>query len=91
MKFRFVFWDVLPCKIIVDRRFRGTCCLHHRPHQGIYEESAWIASLDISSIVYSNKSLHSVMNQYFLYVMLFVVKIDHRDKKFSFVYLSIMV
>jgi hypothetical protein len=23
MKFRFVFWDVLPCKIIVDRRFRG--------------------------------------------------------------------
>jgi hypothetical protein len=27
MKFRFVFWDVLTCKIIVDRRFRGTCCL----------------------------------------------------------------
>jgi hypothetical protein len=30
MKFRFVFWDVLPCKIIVDRRFRGTCYLHHQ-------------------------------------------------------------
>jgi hypothetical protein len=29
MKFRFVLWDVLPCKIIVDRRFRGVCCLHH--------------------------------------------------------------
>jgi hypothetical protein len=29
MKFRFVFWDVLPCKIIVDRRFRCTRCLHH--------------------------------------------------------------
>jgi hypothetical protein len=27
MKFRIVFWDVLPCKIIVDRRFRGACCL----------------------------------------------------------------
>jgi hypothetical protein len=27
MKFRIVFWDVLPCKIIVDRRFRGTCSL----------------------------------------------------------------
>jgi hypothetical protein len=26
--FRFVFWDVIPCKIIVDRRFRGTCWLH---------------------------------------------------------------
>jgi hypothetical protein len=31
MKFRFVFWDVLPCNIIVVTRFRGTCCLHHRP------------------------------------------------------------
>jgi hypothetical protein len=30
MKFRIVFWDVLPCKIIVDWRFRGTCCLHRR-------------------------------------------------------------
>jgi hypothetical protein len=34
MKFRFVFWDVLPCKIIVDRRFRGTCCLHHQGDEG---------------------------------------------------------
>jgi hypothetical protein len=33
-KFRFVFWDVLPCKIIVDRRFRGTCCHHYRPDDG---------------------------------------------------------
>jgi hypothetical protein len=30
MKFRIVFWDELPCKIIVDRRFRGTYCLHHQ-------------------------------------------------------------
>jgi hypothetical protein len=30
MKFRFVLWAVLPCKIIVDRRFRGTYCLHHQ-------------------------------------------------------------
>jgi hypothetical protein len=29
MKFR-VFWYVLPCEIIVDRRFRGACCLHHQ-------------------------------------------------------------
>jgi hypothetical protein len=28
--FTIVFWDVLPCKIIVDRRFRGTYCLHHQ-------------------------------------------------------------
>jgi hypothetical protein len=29
MKFRFVFWKVLTCKRIVDRRFRGACCLLH--------------------------------------------------------------
>jgi hypothetical protein len=30
-KFRCVFWDVLPCKMIVDRRFRGAYCVHHLP------------------------------------------------------------
>jgi hypothetical protein len=30
MKFRSVLWDILPCKIIVDRRFIGT----HRPDDG---------------------------------------------------------
>jgi hypothetical protein len=29
MMFRVVFWDLLPCKIIVDRRFRGAYLLHH--------------------------------------------------------------
>jgi hypothetical protein len=28
--FRIVFWDILPCKMIVDRRFRGAYCLHHQ-------------------------------------------------------------
>jgi hypothetical protein len=30
LKFRIGFWDVLPCKIIVDRCYRGTCCLHQQ-------------------------------------------------------------
>jgi hypothetical protein len=30
MMFRIVFWDVLPCKMIVDRRFRGAYCFHHQ-------------------------------------------------------------
>jgi hypothetical protein len=39
MKFRFVFWDVLPCKIIVNRRFRGSTYLwimamSNRPDDG---------------------------------------------------------
>jgi hypothetical protein len=29
-KFRAVFWDILPCKMIVDRRFRGAYCLHQQ-------------------------------------------------------------
>jgi hypothetical protein len=29
MMFRIVFWDILPCKMIVDRRFRAVYCLHH--------------------------------------------------------------
>jgi hypothetical protein len=28
--FRIVFWDVLPCKMIVNWRFRGAYCLHHQ-------------------------------------------------------------
>jgi hypothetical protein len=28
--FRAVFWDILPCKMIVVRRFRGAYCLHHQ-------------------------------------------------------------
>jgi hypothetical protein len=27
MMFRVVFWDILPCKMIVDRRFGGSYCL----------------------------------------------------------------
>jgi hypothetical protein len=30
VSFRAVFWVVLPCKMIVDRRFRGAYCLHHQ-------------------------------------------------------------
>jgi hypothetical protein len=34
MKLR-VFCDVLPCSYLdVDRRFRGSCCLHYRPDDG---------------------------------------------------------
>jgi hypothetical protein len=28
--FRAVFWVILPCKMMVDRRFRGAYCLHHQ-------------------------------------------------------------
>jgi hypothetical protein len=30
LMFRAVFWVILPCKMIVDRRFRGAYCLHHQ-------------------------------------------------------------
>jgi hypothetical protein len=28
--FRAVFWVILPCKMIIDRDFRGAYCLHHQ-------------------------------------------------------------
>jgi hypothetical protein len=31
MMFRAVFWVIQPCKLIVDRRFRGAYCLHDHP------------------------------------------------------------
>jgi hypothetical protein len=30
LMFRVVFCDILPCKMIVERRFRGAYCLHHQ-------------------------------------------------------------
>jgi hypothetical protein len=35
MMFRVVFWDILPCKMIVDRRFRDAYCLHHQVHENV--------------------------------------------------------
>jgi hypothetical protein len=40
--FRAVFWVVLPCKMIVDRRFRGTYCPHH---QGLISRGTEISRL----------------------------------------------
>jgi hypothetical protein len=29
-----VFWDVTPYSLVdIDRRFRGTCCLHHQGNE----------------------------------------------------------
>jgi ABC-type multidrug transport system fused ATPase/permease subunit len=53
MMFRIVFWDVLSCKMIVDRRFRGAYCLHHHPwtyiflFTGITVPRAWPEKGDI--------------------------------------------
>jgi hypothetical protein len=41
-KFRFVFWYVLLCKIIVDRRYRGTCCLSHHGDVSLFPISDYI-------------------------------------------------
>jgi hypothetical protein len=35
--FRVVFWHILPCKIIVDRRFWGASFLHHQGSSGMME------------------------------------------------------
>jgi hypothetical protein len=43
MMFRIVFWDVLRCKMIVDRRFGGTYCLHHQGWWNVGRQSFYTA------------------------------------------------
>jgi hypothetical protein len=57
MKFRIVFWDVLPCKIIVDRRFRGTYCLHHQGWSTIILHGS-TSQKTILNVFYDNHAKH---------------------------------
>jgi hypothetical protein len=61
VKFRIVFWDVLPCKIIVDRRFRGTCCLHHQVHINLNSEISNCAGVNLLLLV-RNTTLNVVFH-----------------------------
>jgi hypothetical protein len=46
--FRAVFWVVLPCKMIVDRRFRGAYCLHHQGWVSRATEGSTLVHLSFS-------------------------------------------
>jgi hypothetical protein len=49
MKFRFVLWDVLQCKIIVDRRFRGMMEAARTSETSIYNYFTWQYILEDNS------------------------------------------
>jgi hypothetical protein len=76
LQFRIVFWDVLPCKIIVDRRFRGTYFLHHQGWRQFWTSHSPPWKLEISqyySIVaqrtwFWSMKLHSSWRDYSLWV-----------------------
>jgi hypothetical protein len=54
MKFS-VFWDIVPCSLRVDRRFRGVYCLHH---QGDEWSSSLMEEVHTSETsVYSNETI----------------------------------
>jgi hypothetical protein len=55
--FRIVFWDVLPCKIIVDRRFRGAYCLLHQTSQKTILNSSWSRPRPLPRIIYHWRAL----------------------------------
>jgi hypothetical protein len=61
MKFRIVFWDVLPCKIIVDRRFRDTCC----PNDGdnTYLWNAGPHQRDYTALIPQDSKLHTSLRE----------------------------
>jgi hypothetical protein len=54
-KFRIVFCDVLPCKIIVDRRFRDAYCLHHQGWCWRIENKMRSLSEDVCHVQVSNR------------------------------------
>jgi hypothetical protein len=58
--FRAVFWVVLPCKMIVDRRFRGTYCLHHQASSLNSSEHHTRRRENLKS---HNTKLHSASNE----------------------------
>jgi hypothetical protein len=58
--FRAVFWVVLPCRMIVDRRFRGAYCLHH---QGWWTSYSPPWELEISQSLYLFLTLSVTMNR----------------------------
>jgi hypothetical protein len=58
MKFRIVFWDVLPCKIIVDRRLRGTCCLHHQGRWRQHEAMKYRSKIILHGIKFQKTILN---------------------------------
>jgi hypothetical protein len=60
IKFRIVFWDVLPCKIIVDRRFRGAHCLHHQRLM-----SDWSLSRSEINVFVSTENKHQNYSPHF--------------------------
>jgi hypothetical protein len=58
MMFRVVFWDILPCKMIVDRRFRGAYCLHLVLL--VVDHSFELSALPISAV----PSLYALLHSY---------------------------
>jgi hypothetical protein len=52
--FRVVFWDILPRKMIVDRRFRGVYCFHHQvyPRRQLWTSYSPPWELEISQNIY---------------------------------------
>jgi hypothetical protein len=48
-----VFWDVVPCSLVeIDRRFRGTYCLHHQSNHCPSTLSAPVLSKAIRTLLY---------------------------------------
>jgi hypothetical protein len=64
--FRVVFWVILPCKMIVDRRFRGAYCLHH---QGWWRQSShcYLVQNLSSHLYFQTKTSHNRINILFLF------------------------
>jgi hypothetical protein len=76
MIFRAVFWVILPCKMIVDRRFRGAYCLHHPPWVGhttliirhglVTRLKSWLISHTTTILLTDQETISETINTFLL-------------------------
>jgi len=63
--FRAVFWVVLPCKYIVDRRFRGAYCLHHQKRRAtIYLHGSTTQKTALNEIIIVCSDSHTTSDSH---------------------------
>jgi hypothetical protein len=74
MMFRVVFWAILPCKMIVDRRFRGAYYLRHQ---------GWVIPEDNSEHVFWDIAPCNLLNIYRRFLRGTYYHHDQGDKMFS--------
>jgi hypothetical protein len=55
-----VFWHIAPCCLVVYRRYRGACCLHHQGEEFIIALMMEAASTSETSVNFYQTVRHNI-------------------------------